>query len=187
MTTNIYFVRHAKPDFTIKDDASRPLTKEGKKGAIIVRDFLIEKEIDLIYSSPYKRTLDTVEPLSDKVNKEIILIDGFRERAVGRWVEDFNEFARNQWNDFDFKLENGESLNEVQSRNINALNKVLDESSGKNIVIGTHGTALSTIINHFDPYFAYEGFESIKLKMPFIVKFIFDGKKLKNIELIDIL
>jgi len=30
---------------------------------------------------------------------------------------------------------------------------------GKNIVIGTHGTALSTIINYYDSTYGYDDFE----------------------------
>jgi len=34
------------------------------------------------------------------------------------WIEDFNSFAKKQWEDFDYKLSDGESLREVQNRNI---------------------------------------------------------------------
>ena len=35
----------------------------------------------------------------------------------------------------------------VQNRNIEALNEILSDNADKEIVIGTHGTALSTILN----------------------------------------
>ena len=35
----------------------------------------------------------------------------------------------------------------VQGRNMEALNKILSDNQGKEIVVGTHGTALSTILN----------------------------------------
>ena len=41
----------------------------------------------------------------------------------------------------------------VQKRNIDALNQVLYTYNDKNIGIGSHGTALSTIINDFDSSF----------------------------------
>jgi len=72
------------------------------------------------------------------------------------WIEDFNSFAKKQWEDFDYKLSDGESLREVQNRNIKALNEVLRMYEGKNIVIGTHGTALSTIINYYDSTYGYD-------------------------------
>ena len=42
------------------------------------------------------------------------------------------------------------------------------------MAVGSHGTALSTIINFFDPSFGYNDFEKIKHVMPWIVEFVFD-------------
>lgn len=53
----VYFVRHAKPDFSVKDDLIRPLTEEGIKDSKKVTEFLMDKNITKIYSSPYKRAL----------------------------------------------------------------------------------------------------------------------------------
>ncbi len=43
-----------------------------------------------------------------------------------------------------------------------------------NIVIGTHGTALSTIVRYFDSSFGYNEFNQIKNLMPWIVMISFD-------------
>ena len=58
-----------------------------------------------------------------------------------------------------------------------ALNTVLEKYSGKNVVIGSHGTALSTIINYYDRSFGYEEFEKIRGVMPWIVEFVFDENR----------
>lgn len=79
-----------------------------------------------------------------------------------------------QWNDFTYKLSDGECLQEVQTRNMSALQQVLNKYAGKNIVVGSHGTALSTIINYYDHSFGYNDFEKIKNVMPWIVEFVFD-------------
>ncbi|MFD3158313.1 histidine phosphatase family protein [Haloimpatiens sp. FM7330] len=181
--TKVYFVRHAKPDFSIHDDLTRPLNEEGIKDCKRVTEFLINKNINKVFSSPYKRAFDTVKDFAHKSNLEIDIIDDFRERAVSDgWIEDFNTFAQRQWEDFDYKLSNGESLNEVQKRNIAALHKILIENEDKNIVIGTHGTALSTIINYYDKNFDHSQFQRIKHLMPFIVCIDFQGTKAINIE-----
>ena len=75
---------------------------------------------------------------------------------------------------------------EVQQRNIKALEDVLKRYCGKNIVIGTHGTALSTIINYYEPSYGYKDFNEIRLLMPWIVKFTFDEMRCIKIEKIDI-
>ncbi len=126
-------------------------------------------------SSPFKRAIDTIIEFADSLGLQIKLVDEFRERKVGNsWIDDFTAFTQNQWRDFSFKLSDGECLKEVQERNVTALLELIKQYKGKNIVIGGHGTALSTIINYFDSSFGYEDFENIKTKMPWIVEFQFD-------------
>ncbi|SUN54194.1 phosphoglycerate mutase family protein [Streptococcus equi subsp. zooepidemicus] len=110
---------------------------------------------------------------------EIKLIDDLRERKLAdAWIEDFVDTAKKQWDDFTFKLPTGESLQEVQDRNIAALNRILKEAKGKTVVIGTHGTALSTLINYYQPDFGFEDFDRYKHVFPWIVRASFDGDKL---------
>lgn len=180
---NLYFVRHARPDFSIKEDLLRPLTEEGKNDCKAVTDFLLLKYITKIYSSPYKRSIDTIEGFAEASGLEINIIEDFRERKISRqWIEDFGTFSKKQWNDFDYKLSDGESLNEVQERNIRELKNILEETKNENIVIATHGTALSTIINYYDKNFDYSQFKRIKDLMPFIVSISFDGENIIKIE-----
>ncbi|WKV07493.1 histidine phosphatase family protein [Thermoanaerobacterium sp. CMT5567-10] len=181
--TKVYFVRHCKPDFSIKDDLMRPLTKDGQKDCKKVTEFLSDKNITKIFSSPYKRAIDTIKDFAESANLKINVIDDFKERKIGNaWIEDFDKFAKEQWHNFDYKLPGGESLNDVQRRNIKALMNILEENVDHNIAISSHGTALSTIINYFNKEFDYAEFEKIKDLMPFIVCFTFDGQDILNIE-----
>lgn len=181
----IYFVRHAKPDFSVHDDLTRPLTDKGIIDSKKLCEFLKEKSINKIYSSPYKRAIDTIKELAQNLNIKIEVLDDFRERKISNiWIEDFNKFSKSQWENFEYKLNDGESLNEVQSRNIKALHKILNENSNQNIVIGTHGTALSTIINYYDKTFDYLSFTKIKDIMPFIVCMEFEKTNVLNIDYI---
>ncbi len=102
------------------------------------------------------------------------------------WIEDFASFCKAQWEDFDYKLSDGEALREVQIRNVAALEKILGEHPDKNIVVGSHGTALSTIINYYDKSFGHAEFEAIRTLMPWAVKFTFQGKECIGIEKYDI-
>lgn len=180
--TSVYFVRHAQSDNTVKEDSIRPLTAKGLEDAKKVTSTLKDRKITAIYSSPYQRTIHTVKDLADVLGQDIVMKDDFRERKVGAWVEDFKEFTRNQWQDFHYKLDDGESLREVQERNISALFDVIRENEGNRIVIGTHGTALSTVLNYFDPGFGYDGYWTIIDRMPYIVHLKFDGQELTHIE-----
>ncbi len=63
----------------------------------------------------------------------------------------------------------------MQARNIAAVERVLSAYDGQRVVIGGHGTAISTVLNHYDPGFGYEQFESIRRMMPWIVRLDFEG------------
>lgn len=188
MITTLYYVRHAEPDYNVHDDETRPLTQNGELAAHRVASYFENKGIEIVLSSPYKRAVDTIKPYADKTGLEIRKVFDFRERKIDScWIEDFKGFTQNQWADFDYKLSDGESLGEVQSRNISALKRTLEEHAGKRIIIGSHGTALSTIINYYDPTFGYDDFNRIRTLMPWIVKFTFEDNALKTIEKFDIM
>ena len=183
--TNIYFVRHAQSDSKVKEDATRPLTAKGTNDAKRVAEMLKDLDIHKIFSSPYQRTMATVKDLAEALRQEIVAVDDFRERRVGEWVEDFPAFSRQQWTDFAYKLVDGESLAETQARNISALHAVLRDNEGMNLVIGTHGTAMSTVINYYDPAYGFEQFWGIVGKMPYILHLQFQGIELLNMEEIE--
>lgn len=185
--TTVYFVRHAEPNYDNHDDMSRELSAKGMEDRRLVTEFLAAKNIDVVLSSPFKRAYDTVAPFAEGKGIEIQVVEDFRERKVDScWIEDFKSFSMAQWADFTYKLSDGECLKEVQDRNISALNKVVKEFQGKNIVVGSHGTALSTIINYYDNSFNYDDFDKIRGLMPWIVKFSFEGENCVEIEKIDL-
>ena len=185
--THIYFVRHAEPNYNNHNDLTRELTEKGLSDRKLATSYLADKSIDIALSSPYIRSIDTIKDFADAYNLTITTIEDFKERKIDScWIEDFNSFARKQWEDFSYKLSDGESLDDVQKRNISALNQVLQTYDGKNIVIGSHGTALSTIINYYQPAFLYSQFEQIKGLMPWIVHFAFSGNDCVQIEEFDL-
>lgn len=179
--TTVYFVRHAQPNYENHVDSLRELTGKGMADRKLVTEFLADKQVDAVLSSPYKRAVDTVKGFADTYGYEIEQIENFRERKVGDgWIEDFQGFAKRQWEDFTYKLPNGESLCQVQQRNIGALQEVLQRYKDKSIVIGSHGTALSMVIHYYQPDFGFEEFCTLA-QMPWIVEFRFDGESCVSI------
>ncbi|MDR2532699.1 MAG: histidine phosphatase family protein [Oscillospiraceae bacterium] len=187
--TKVFFIRHAESDISIRDPVNRPLTEKGVADRGLVTDFLNDKNIDVVLSSPFKRAFDTVADFAEKNGFEIKPIEDFRERksdSKENWRDDFVNFMKQQWEDFNYSLSDGECLREVQERNISALNIVLTEYKDMNIVIGTHGTALSTIINYYDNTYGFEDFMAMVNIMPWVVKMTFDGNKYVESEKIDL-
>ncbi len=183
--TTIYFVRHCQSNFDNKDDRTRELTRKGLIERKNIIDFLVDKNIDIIFSSPYKRCLDTIKPFAEVLDLPINQIENLKERKIGKWIENFNDYAIKQWNDFNYKIENGESLSEVQNRNIIEITSILQKNSGKNIVISTHGTAFSTIVNYYNNNYDYDSFLKIKSVMPFVACLTFDNNEMISCRIID--
>lgn len=121
-------------------------SKSKKKDSAIVLEFLKDKKIDAFYCSPYKRSVDTIADAAAFFRKEIITDERLREREKGPDGNNHGMFQK-RWADHDYHEEGGEPLAMVQERNIEVLNEILSENIDKGVVIGTHGTALSTILN----------------------------------------
>lgn len=177
--THIYYIRHAQPNRSNHDDATRELSAQGLRDRALVTRYLADKHIDAVLSSPYRRAVDTVAPFAEAAGLPIRRIPDFRERRVDSgWIADFDAFCRRQWADFDYKLSDGETLREVQRRNVRTLRQVLTEYAGQSVAIGGHGTALCTLLNYYDAAFGYEDFRQMQGKMPWAVHFVFEGERL---------
>ncbi len=172
--TSIYFVRHAQPDHGWEDDKTRPLSDEGLEDSKEVAKFFKDCKIDCYISSPYKRSVDTIRGSAAEKGLPIHEDEILRERKSGVGGNNIEMFHK-RWSDLDFCEDGGESLSIVQKRNIEAILEVLNTHKDKNIVIGTHGTALSTILNYFTPTYNCDDFLRIIDFMPYIIRLDFNG------------
>lgn len=170
--TKIYFVRHAQPIHSWQEDATRPLSEEGIMDSRKVAEALADIRLDHCICSPYKRSMDTIRELADSRKLTIHTDIRFRERESGNG--NTHELLKKRWQDFDFHEEGGESLHMVQRRNMEGLMELLREQEGKNILFGTHGTALSVMLNYFDPSYNFENFWRMIDFMPYIICLEFD-------------
>jgi 2,3-bisphosphoglycerate-dependent phosphoglycerate mutase len=170
----LYFVRHAEPDYSWDDDRTRPLTETGHADCAQVTEALKDIRIDRFISSPYQRSYDTI--LSGALARHMVIStdERLRERKGGPKPNSW-ELIQKRWSDFDFEA--GESLRSVQKRNTEAVLEILDAAGSETVVIGTHGTALGTILNYFDPSFGFEAFRRIIDFMPYIIRLDFNKRQ----------
>jgi len=173
--TTIIFVRHAQSLHPYSDDRTRPLTDAGLRDRSLVLDTLKDRHIDAFLCSPYKRSIDTIQTTADCFGMKIKTDERFRERECG---VDALKYREKRWEDFSFAEEGGESLGSVQKRNMEALTQVLREYAGQTVVIGTHGTALSTMLQYYDKSYGVQDFYRIVNWMPYIVELTFDEETL---------
>ncbi len=176
--TTVYFIRHAQSDQSVHDDRTRPLTAAGMQAAAALPGKLKGIAFDAIYSSPYLRAMQTVTPLAKARRLPILEECDFCERRIGGgWIDNWEEYSRCEWADFGCKHEGGESLGEVQARNLAALTRILTAESGHTVAIGTHGCALSTVLSRFISGFGRDQYVELLPKLPCVYRLTFIGQE----------
>ena len=81
-TGTIHLMRHAAAGNRNKwtgVDAVRPLTKKGKRQAQALAEQLSGRGIEAVYTSPYLRCVQTVEPLAEAIGAKVRTHDGLAE------------------------------------------------------------------------------------------------------------
>lgn len=153
--TTIYFMRHSEPlkynnvnnsDSLQLQNEKWGLTKNGEEIAKEKSKLKEFKKFDVVFSSNYVRAIGTAKYFSsDKINID----ERFGERKFGinNWDELPTDFGKRQFNDFNYRIENGESLNDVIKREENALNDILNNYKEKKILIVGHSTALAALFS----------------------------------------
>ncbi len=172
---HLYFVRHAEPVHDWKDDRTRPLSPSGLVDCSEVTRTLHDIKIDRFVSSPYKRSYDTIRGAAEDHRLRIITDERLRERQCGV-IPNTPEMLNKRWQDFDFHEQGGESLRVTQQRNVEAVLDLLQSKpDSEAIVVGTHGTALSTILNYYDAAYGFENYWRMIDFMPYIIRLDFNG------------
>ncbi len=71
--STFYLIRHAEKVRTNKSDRDPKLNEKGIIRSLNWKEFFIDKDISKIYSTNYKRTLETVKPIQEAIGLATIL------------------------------------------------------------------------------------------------------------------
>ncbi|MFD1778506.1 histidine phosphatase family protein [Fredinandcohnia salidurans] len=150
---NIFMIRHCEAE---GQEPEAPLTDKGIKQAIDLAAFFEKRKVDRIISSPFKRAIQTIQPLASKREIVIEMNHQLSERVLStRNMPDWYDKLRETYMNYDLKYEGGESSREAVNRIIEVVDEVL-KSDAENTIIVTHGGLLSLLLNHFDKNFGFE-------------------------------
>ncbi|PLR99840.1 histidine phosphatase family protein [Bacillus sp. T33-2] len=149
----IYLVRHAKAE---GQPPEARLTEAGRKQAIALMDFFKHKHVDKIYSSPFKRAVDTIKPLADANKLEIVEDARLGERVLSSVnYDDWQDKLRQSFEDFQLVFEGGESHTAGMERAKSILEQVLS-SADDHIILVSHGNLTTLLLRYFNEGFGYE-------------------------------
>ena len=156
----LYLVRHAHSVWT--PDEMRPLSQQGLEDAHLVSDILAPLRPQAIYSSPYLRAKQTVEPLAAALEMTIHEVADLRERTLSEVpVDDWRAVLKRSWEDFSFACPGGESSAVAQMRAVSACHDLAGRHSQGVIVLATHGNLLALLMNHYDPSVGFDRWNAL--------------------------
>lgn len=81
-TGTIHFLRHGAAgdrDKWSREDRIRPLTSKGRRQAAALTEALKGREIERIFSSPFQRCIETVQPLADAIGARVEVVEALAE------------------------------------------------------------------------------------------------------------
>ena len=82
ITTTIYMIRHAESPFIHGEERTRKLSKDGELDAEKIAKLMLNEKIDVIVSSPFARSIQTIEPIAKIRNLEIEMYEELKERMI---------------------------------------------------------------------------------------------------------
>jgi 2,3-bisphosphoglycerate-dependent phosphoglycerate mutase len=155
-------IRHAESPWS--PDEMRPLSASGHDAAEAMAKSLSAFEIAAIYSSPYLRAIQTIEPLANYLELPIHEIDDLRERTLGSTSGiRFEDAVAATFSDFDLLFPGGESSRAAQRRAVHTMDRLIEAHPSELVAISTHGNLLSLLLNAFSDDVGFEFWRSLAL------------------------
>jgi len=184
LSTFVYMVRHGESPKE-GNERTRGLTKKGTLDAGRVADILKDEKIDVVVSSPYIRSILTVEKITQQIGQEVLVYEDLKERkfsSENKRLDDqiLEQILEKSFFEFNFSIDGGESNAECQTRAIKVLKELLDTFKNKKVVIGTHGAVMTLMMGYFDS--SYDLNFLYSTSKPDIYRMEFNEHELLNIQ-----
>lgn len=179
-TTTVYLLRHAQStasaDIAVPD---WPLSQLGSEQSLGIVDALNALDLDHVYSSPYKRAIDTIKPYCTGKKLNTTIEDDLRERNLtdSFVTQGWDQMMVNNWDDLNFATTNGESGYSCQHRIATCILQIVTRHRGKTLLISSHGYAISLFLNMMDHSFVYQQWKAMKNPDLFKIDYDTDAPK----------
>lgn len=183
MNTFIYLVRHGDSP-KIGDERTRGLTNKGEFESHRVTNLLKNESINAVLSSPYTRSILTVEKLAKEIGQEVVVYEDLKERifsAENNRISDKEllPLLEQSFFDVEYALQGGESNADCQKRAIKLLKELLTLYQGCKIVIGTHGLVMTLMLKYYGDKYNLDFL--LHTSKPDIYRMEFNGQELVEV------
>lgn len=158
--TKLVLVRHAVTEQTGPMLTGRAsgvdLSEDGRSQAKALGERLREVPVAVVYASPIERTTQTAEAIAAHHALPVRSLPGVLEADYGEWTGGkLAELAKTDlWKTVQrapsrARFPNGESLAEMQSRMVTALEAVVADHPGEVVVVVSHADPIKAAIAHY--------------------------------------
>ena len=160
--TLVYLVRHGETEWNaarrVQGHTNSDLSPRGRDQAAAVADRLQNLPISAIYCSDLTRALDTAAPIAASLGLTVIPTPDLREKSYGLWEgmteAELHASDPQGWHRYhverqlDYPIPGGETWQEVQSRIVTVLHRVLTDhpQPQETVLIVGHGGSLRAAI-----------------------------------------
>lgn len=154
----LYIARHGETDWNVEGrmqgSKNSNLTEQGKEEALNLGNSLKETKIDYIYTSPLTRAYDTALLIKGDRDISIEIHSNLKEMNFGIWEGMQSDYIEREYGDEYYKFWkephlytsiDGESFNEVIKRVKVALDDIINQNKGENILLVTHSIVIKAI------------------------------------------
>lgn len=154
MATTLLLIRHAATPANLMKPAKLQgrrtdpeLAPIGWRQAEATRDFLAIRSIDVVYSSPLKRALQTAKLIAEPHGLSPAIVEGLTECDVGRWegksweeIRETNpdEYTKYHQDPAKYGYLGGESFADVHERATKAIDAILAKHDGLTVAVVSH-------------------------------------------------
>ena len=163
--TVVVLVRHGVTPHTVEKrfsgglaSANPGLSDEGRDQIRTTADWLapMAEQVDAVIASPVRRTLESAEILAEVLGKTVDVEPGFAEMEFGSWdgktfmdvAEQHKEELDSWLGSLDVAPGGGESFRVVEKRVLDGLQRLLEQHTGKTVVVVSHVTPIKTMVAH---------------------------------------
>lgn len=174
----VILVRHAEPmppGTPGYGEDDRPLTADGFAAAERLAEAPGAEAPAAIYSSPYLRARQTVEPLARLHGLVIEEIADLRERLLSAdALPNWREELRRSWSDFAYAAPGGESGTIARTRALTILEQIRQRHRTGTVVVASHGNLIALALNAFVPSIGFHFWAAIPLPAVYRLAFAQD-------------
>ena len=156
-TTTLYLVRHGESEANaagvFAGQTDSPLTAKGREQAKVVARALRPVRFDRIVTSPLSRTKDTATEIAAGRGIAVEALDDLKEIdvgiAAGKPFDELRGLPGARGDDGWRQWPGGESLDQVLTRSLRVIDRLVAESPGTTICIVGHGGVTRIVVSSF--------------------------------------